>query len=753
MKVAALNEKQVLLLTAALLAAVVFIAYTPALTAGFIWDDNEFVTENPDLDTLSGLKTIWLHPKDNPHYFPLLMTVFWLLRQVLGVHPTGYHLVTLAFHIGNVLLVWLILRRLGERSAVLAALVFGLHPVHAQSVAWVTELKNTLSGCFFLGALWTWLRLDDPAGRVRGWGGYAASLGLFACALLSKTTVVSLPLALLLIELWRRGRLPRRTIAFALAMAVVAVLPVLVTVNLEQSRNVEGLSAVFTTGERWLVAGRSFWFYLGKLFWPAGLMMIYPPWPMDAALVSQYVPLLLALLLVAGLWAGRRAWGRAPGLGALFFAATVMPIPFLDINFVLQHAFMADHFLYLPSLGILPVAAAGLYRLAERLKRPGAAFAVPLVLGALTWAHARVFRDPGTLWRDVLARNPYAPAAHNNLGLHLSRQGDPVGAIEQFRQALRLHPGSSKAWNNMATELLRIGEEEQALAALRKAVELNPAYFEAHNNLAALLSKRGALDEALVHLRRALELKPDYFEGYYNLGSLLAGAGRPAEALPHMRRALAMRPQDAGVVNNLSRAISEGLSPAEAAAELRTLAESWPGHLPLRIRLAEALGRAGDRSASEAEFEAILGQFPGSADTWLPLAAARQRAGADGAARDLLEKAVTAEPDNPAAIRALAWRLATHPDAGQRDGARAAALARQACERLSYNDYGLLDALAAALAEAGQFDEARRIVLLAARQAPPGAPRAAVEARGRLYEQERPYRDLSLGGTGGDHGE
>jgi len=559
--------------------------------------------------------------------------------------------------------------------------------------------------------------------------------------------VVSLPLAIVLVDAWRGGRLRRRTLVLAAALAALALAPAWVTMGLERSRNVEGLSAVFTTGERWLVAGRSFWFYLDKLFRPSGLMMIYPPWPMDAARAAQYAPLLLAFLAVAGLWAGRRAWGRAPGLGLLFFAAAVMPIPFLDINFVLQHAFVADHFLYLPSLGILPVAAAGLYRLAERLKRPGAAFAVPLVLGAMTWAHARVFRDPGTLWRDVLARNPYAPAAHNNLGLHLSKQGDPVGAIEQFRQAIRLHPGSSKAWNNMATELLRIGEEEQAFAALRKAVELNPAYFEARNNLAALLTKRGALDEALIHLRRALELKPDYFEGYYNLGSLLAGAGRPAEALPPMRRALAMRPQDAGVVNNLSRAISEGLPPAVAAAELRALAASYPGHLPLRVRLAEALWRAGDRAASEAEFEAILRQFPGSVEALLQLALARQRAGADATARDLLEQAVAAEPDHAGAIHALAWRLATHPDAGQRDGARAVTLARQACERLSYGDYTLLDALAAALAETGQFEEARRIVLLAVRQAPPDERRGAIEARGRLYEQELPYRDPSFAGV------
>ncbi len=737
-------------ITAGLLAAAVILSYAPVFQAGFIWDDGEFITDNPHLRDLAGLKTIWTSPKDNPHYFPLLMTVFWLLYRLWGVQPLGYHLVTLGFHVANTLLVWLILRRLKVRAAVPAALLFGLHPLHVQSVAWATELKNTLSGFFYLGAIWTWLgvseaRLRGSGFRFQGWGGVLLCLVLFACALLSKTTVVSLPLAILLIEFWRRGRLPWRTVAFALALTVVAFLPVLVTVNLEQSRNVEGLSAVFTTGERWIVAGRSFWFYLGKLFWPADLMMVYPTWTVDPSRPAQYLPLAAAGLLGIGLWAGRRAWGRAPALGLLFFAAAVLPIPFLDINFVLQHAFVADHFAYLPSLGVLPVAAAALFLLPARLRSPrlrGALLAAPvLALGLLTWRHARTFENQGVLWRHVIERNPGAAVAYSNLGLYVAQQGDPVAAIDLYRKALELYPGSSKTWNNLATELRIIGREEEALAALQKAVELNPSYFEALNNLAALLSRRGRMDEAIAHLRRAIEVNPDYFEGHSNLGALLAGAGRHEEGIEFMRRALGWRPDDVQLLNNLARAIGESAESARAVERLRALAADYPDHVSIRLRLGEALWQAGDREAAEAEFAGVLRRAPSSAEILFQLGVIRQRLGDLEAALALFEQAVKAEPANAARANRLARLRATHPDAKYRDGARAVELASRASEAAGHSDPELLDTLAAAYAETGQFDEAQRMISLALRYTPPGAAREALEARRNLYEHRQPYRE------------
>lgn len=260
-----------LLWQAVVLFVVVFLAYLPAWHGGFIWDDDAHVTR-PKLRCWEGLFRIWFEPGATQQYYPLVHGTFWLEHWLWGDDPTGYHLVNLALHAGSAFLVALILRRLAVPGAFLAAVVFALHPVHVESVAWITEMKNTLSAVFYLSAMLCYLRFDEN----RGGRWYAAALGLFLLALLSKTVTATLPAALLVIFWWRRGRLDWRSDVLPLApFLLLGAVSGLFTAWVERTINgAEGAEFQFSLVERCLIAGRAIWFYLGKLLWPADLIFI-----------------------------------------------------------------------------------------------------------------------------------------------------------------------------------------------------------------------------------------------------------------------------------------------------------------------------------------------------------------------------------------------------------------------------------------------------------------------------------------------
>ena len=405
-----------IILAGGLLTLVTLLAYIPAIRGGFIWDDDDYVTENPVLSHPGGFRALWFFPDSTPQYYPLVFSTFWMEYHLWGLSPMGYHVTNVLLHVFGAWILWRVLEALGVKGGYLAALVFALHPVHVESVAWVTERKNVLSGVFYLAALWSYLRcrpggIAQVGGEYR-WRFYGMSLVFFACALLSKTVTASFPAAVVLLMWWKRGRLGRedwKDIVRLLPMFVLGVGMGLTTAWLEKHHvGAKGEDWSLTAVERFLVAGRALWFYAGKLFWPGSLSFVYPRWQVSQAVWWQYIYPVLAAGVVGVLWLLRRRIGLGWLVGVLYFVGTLFPaLGFLNV-YPHRFSFVADHFQYLASLGLLVPACWLLWGLLERARSwrrwaAGGLLVVMLAgLGVATWSQGWVYQGLESLWTDTL---------------------------------------------------------------------------------------------------------------------------------------------------------------------------------------------------------------------------------------------------------------------------------------------------------------------------------------------------------------
>ncbi|HEY8155871.1 MAG TPA: tetratricopeptide repeat protein [Myxococcota bacterium] len=537
-----MSERQRTLLSAAALLLMTAAAYAGVADCGFIWDDNLRVSENPTLRSLAGLRRIWFELASNKQYYPLVFTSFWLEYRLWGADPLGYHLVNLALHASGAVLLWRVLLALGAPGAWLAAAVFALHPVHVESVAWISERKNVLSGAFYLASALAYLRYAEAheRGSPRARRLWAASLALFLCALLAKTVACTLPAALLLALWWKHGLVARRDLRALAPFFALGIGLGLVTVWLE--RHAVGASGApwnLSWLERGLIAGRALWFYLGKLAWPEPLVFVYPRWRIDAGAAWQYLFPLAALAVVAGLWQLRGRLGRGPLASGLFFAGTLLPaLGFFDL-YPMRFSFVADHFQYLASIGPIALAAAAASAGARRLPAPGrraawlGAALLLATLGALTARRIPVYEGLESLWLDTLEQNPGAHLAQYNLADLLRKRGETERAIRHFEAAIAAAPDLAMAHNNLAGVFAQQGKLEEATLHYRRAVEIQPGYALALGNLAELLMQRGEVEQAISHLREAVRAAPERADLKETLAIALAKAGRADEAHAH----------------------------------------------------------------------------------------------------------------------------------------------------------------------------------------------------------------------------
>ncbi len=577
---------------AALLLAVA-LTYQPAWNGGWVFDD-EFQVTWPHLYSWHGLYRIWFDILATPQYYPLSFSAFWVEHKLWGDTVLGFHLVNIFLHATAALLVMLTLRRLAVPGAYLAAAIFAIHPVHVESVAWVTELKNTLSGVCYLGAMLLYLRFDQT--RKARW--YLAALGLFVLALLSKTATVMLPAVLPLILWWQRGRLSWKKDLLPLApFFLAAAMAAVVTVWVERQEGAVGSDFNIGLVERCLLAGRAIWFYLGKLFWPLDLTFIYPRWNVSRAIWWQYLFPAAAFLLLAVLWRLRRQW-RGPLAGLLFFAATLFPVlGFFNVYFY-RYSFVADHFQYLASLGIITLFSAGVALLLKRQdgwrRRTGqiGCLALLAALAVLSWRQSRMYADAETLYRTTIERNPDCWMAHNNYGYVLAGRGQVDDAIVQYRKALEIK-SDYEAHNNLGLALAGRGQIVEAIVHYQKALEIKPDHFPAHFNLGLALAGRGQFEEAITHYRMALEIKPDDVEAHHSLAAALACRGQVAEAIVHYRKVLEIKPDHVDALNNLGLALAGRGQVEEAIAHYRMALEIKPDYLPLHYNLGLALAGRG----------------------------------------------------------------------------------------------------------------------------------------------------------------
>jgi tetratricopeptide (TPR) repeat protein len=634
-----------------LLAILTFAAYQRVWGAGFIWDDDGHVT-SPGLRSLDGLWRIWSEPGATQQYYPVLHSFFWVEHRLWGDSPLGYHLVNVLWHVVAAFLLGRVLRKLALPGALLAAAVFAVHPVGVESVAWISEQKNTLSMVFDLAAALAYFRFAQNR-RVAA---YAVATGFFCLALATKSVTATLPAALLVVSWWQRGRLTwQEDVRPLLPWFVLAAGAAVVTVGMERVFiGAKGVAFALGPAGRVLVAGRAVWFYLGKLFWPVDLTFIYPHWDVNARAAWPYLFPVATAAILAGLYAIRKRT-RGPLAVGLLFVGTLFPaLGFINV-YPFVYSYVADHFQYLAAAMMISGVVAGGVRLGDRLTPAGrtvarmAAMGLVVTLAVLTGDQCAMYVDAGTLWRTTLARNPGCWMACDNLGNILLNAGKLDQAAAQFQRALEIKPGDDFAQNNLGLVLLHGGQIEPAVVRFEKALKTNPQNAEAHNNLGLAFLQEGQADAAVAQLEKAVEIKDQYPAARFNLGNALLRAGRTSPAIAQFERALVDEPTSAEIHNRLAVALLGNGRRTEAVAHFQEAIARADDYAEPHFNLGDALFQDGMIDQALAHYRRGLEIEPKNARARINFAHALLQEGKDGDGEAELRKALEAEPGDPEA--------------------------------------------------------------------------------------------------------
>lgn len=498
------------------------LTYQPSWRGGELWDDDAHLT-SANLESLDGLRRIWFELGATQQYYPLTHSVFWVESHLWGRQPLGYHLITLVLHSIVALIFWGVLRQLAIPGAALAAALFALHPLNVESVAWMSELKNTLSSAFALAATWSFLRFDSTR-RLR-W--YSLAIGLFLLGLLAKSVIAVVPVALLIVLYWKHGKLVlRRDLLPLLPWLFVGLAAGAFTAWVEQ-RYIGATGSEYSLSllQRCLIAGRAFWFYLRKLLIPTELTFIYPRWQVNALTVWEYLFPAGAIVLLLMLW-GVRRWSRGPLAAILCFIVLLFPaLGFVDL-YPFRFSFVADHFQYLAGMSVLAMIAAGIAIVLRSFGIRYRGWGWTLIAMLLTllafssWQQCRMYQSAETLWDTTISRNPACWLAYYNRAVLRERQGRP----------------------------------DQALDDLSRAISFNPEYAKALNNRGAIYNSIGSFDRGRDDCDRAVSIEPESPEAYYNRGNAYEGLNRPYLAVADYTKALTLDPSLVMAYNNRGNA-------------------------------------------------------------------------------------------------------------------------------------------------------------------------------------------------------
>jgi tetratricopeptide (TPR) repeat protein len=572
--------------------ALAFVIYFPVLHGELLWDDAGHVTA-PALQPWSGLLRIWFEPGATQQYYPLLHSAFWLEHALWGDATLGYHLINVVWHALSACLLVAVLRRLSVPGAWVAGLLFVVHPVCVESVAWIAEQKNTLSLVFYLAATLAWLRFDER----RRPADYAIALLWFAAAVLTKSVTATLPAALLVVTWWRCGRLSWRNDGLPLLpWFVLGIAGGLFTAHFERTAiGAQGTEFALSLADRLVLAGRVFWFYPSKLLWPVDLVFVYPRWTVDANVAWQWLfPAAGVALLAALVWRARRS--RAELATALLFGGSLFPaLGFFNV-YPFVFSYVADHFQYLASLAIF-AAAGAVFALVPRQPRRIAVGLIAGILAVLARNQAMEYRDDVTLYEATLRKNPDAWLAHHNLAIILNDRGQPAEALPHIERTLTLRPKYPEALNNLGNTLIALGRASEAVAPLELAIKQQPKYSAGHNTLGVALMALGREQEGRAQFESAVRLDPDYASAHRNLGLALLSARQLVDAARQFTRAVQLAPDDfqsqlqLGTVLAMQSRYAEALPHLEAALQLDE--NSADVHVRLAMTL-RALGRTAE---------------------------------------------------------------------------------------------------------------------------------------------------------------
>ncbi len=601
-----------------LIAVLTCLAYLPSINGKFIFDDDIYLTANKYIEAPDGLYWFWFTnaPVD---FYPVSNTSLWVEWRLWGLNPTGYHVTNLLLHIASALLVWAVLRKLLVPGAFLAALLFAIHPVNVESVAWIAQRKDLMAICFFLLSVFWYLKFDelsrdaplaDNASRtVRPTGDkwYRLSLLAFVLAMLSKASPVVLPIVLLGLAWWQRGRISRLDVRRTVPFFLIAI--GLALVNLWTHSRALGETVRSGFAERLAGAGAVVWFYLSKALLPIELVVVYPQWHIQTSSLLWWLPLLAALLVTAMLLRqsyAPQANGSRPVLLAWgFYCVALLPVMgFADIGFRM-HSLVTNHYQHTALIGVVALLAAAINDWHDRAPRQrrglATASAVALVaaLTILTWQQSRLYSDPIILYRATLKTNPNSWLVHNDLASELNRVGQPEEAIEQGREALRLKPDFAEAYYNIGNSqqllgnlelaaenyrqavtirsdadglttlgvaLARLGKIPEAITQFQKAIALDPNCTDAHSSLGLAYFKTDRPQEAIAEFEAALRLQRNHAGAHAGLAAVLAHEGRFKEAVDHFRQALHFSPNLTEACAQLAETYAQMQQPTEAIA-------------------------------------------------------------------------------------------------------------------------------------------------------------------------------------------
>jgi tetratricopeptide (TPR) repeat protein len=743
------------------------------------FDDMDYVYENPRVsEGLSAEAVSWAFThRHSGNWHPLTWLSLMLDCQVYGANAGGHHLTNVLLHAATAMLLFMALARMTGgfwRSALVAAF-FAIHPLHVESVAWVSERKDMLSGLFFVLTLGSYVDYVRSPFSLRR---YLLLIAAFALGLMAKPMLVTLPLVLLLLDYWPLRRFPLRWQLVKEKVPLLLLSACSCGVTLWAQRDALKLNASLGTSFRIANALVSYVAYLGQLCCPVGLAAYYPH---PAAHLPAW-KMITALAVLAGLFAAALAnWRRRPYLlvGWLWYVGMLVPvIGLLQVG----GASRADRYTYLPQIGLclaLTWGAADVCR-SWSLRRWLSGITSALVLMLLmvgAWRQTSFWSNSENLWNHTLActsRNrtahltlgialagqkrfdealaqyqkaleidPTCADTYNNMGLALAAQGRPNEAITQYRKAMEMDPGDTEAYRHLGEALDGRGRHSEAIALFRQAVESRPDDAEARNHLGAALGQAGSLDEATAQLEQALKLNSRYAEAHYNLGKVLVGRGRLDEALTHFEQAVAIKPDYANAQHNLATLLMAQGRLTEAGDHYREALQVAPNDADTHYGLGNVLMGLGQFDEATTHYRKALEIKPDSALVHNALGVVATARGRFDEALAHYQQARRIQPNDTFVHYHLAWLRATCPNASLRNGTEAIEYARRADQLSGGGQPNVLGALAAAYAEAERFPEAltaaHKALNLALKQNNSSLA-AAIQAHISLYEAGRPCR-------------
>jgi tetratricopeptide (TPR) repeat protein len=738
------SPKFQLVLISAGLVLLILVVFEPLRHNGFVnYDDPLYIVENPHIQygfTTSSI--LWAFTSGYAtNWHPLTWLSHMLDIELFGLNPLGHHLHNLLLHIAStILLFWLLHNMTGAvwRST-FVAMAFGIHPLRVESVAWVAERKDVLSMLFFMLTVAAYLYYVKQGGILR----YLLVVLCFALGLMAKPMLVTLPFVLLLLDFWPLRRIHknvRRLIVEKIPLLILTIASCIITYSVQKAS-----ASSFSFYSRATNALVNYVAYLGKLFWPHNLAVLYPYPPSAYPLWLTAAALTILLILSVFIIYNRSKW---PFLftGWFWYIITLVPV----IGFVkVGNQSMADRYMYLPSIGISIMLSWSAAQLSAKLRHQKIIMGILIALAGAamaigTCSQVALWKDSVTLFKYTLAVTQNNAVIHNNLCWPLWKQGKEAEATEHIQKALQLSPAYPDANINMAAILLKHRQYDKVADYLRKVLITYPTNAKANLNMAYIFMGQKNFDEAERYLRNVLMTDAANAEAYYNMGIILEARGKTDEAIHAYEEAVKLNRNhfqamcDLGVLKFQQGFLEEALSCFRQSIQIN------PDYGPAHYNLGSILQKQGKFEEAISSYLTALETDPNNLNTWSNLALSQQTTGHIRQAVDSYHKALELDPNSIPILNNLAWILATTPDTQIRNPAQAASLADKMHRLTSSENPEILDTLAAAYAAAGQFKEAIETAQKAIDLANAAGQKSKTEEiskRLQLYQASKPYSE------------